>query len=350
MTAAPTFSVIPGAQVKKVLSGREGEVVQLVESAYRLHAEGHSVNPPSYFLRFPDRPSSRIIALPASLGGTAPVDGLKWISSFPDNVAEGLPRASAVLILNDPATGYPYACLEASVISAARTAAMAASAADWLSRHRARPRRLGIVGTGLIARYVHTFLEATGWTFDEIGLHDTVSESVVGFRDYLDRTAASGRTRAHENAADLIAESDLVLFTTVASEPHLHDARCFAHGPLVLHLSLRDLAPEILIGSTNIVDDVEHCLKANTSPHLAEQLTGNREFLAGTLADVMAGRIRLPDDRPVVFSPFGLGVLDLALGRMVHAEVAGSGELAEIPGFFDELTRFGTDREPAPCR
>ena len=95
MSTAPSFSVIPGAQVRRVLRGREAEVVQLVESAYRLHAEGRSVNPPSYFLRFPDRPSSRIIALPASLGGAAPVDGLKWIASFPGNVAEGLPRASA---------------------------------------------------------------------------------------------------------------------------------------------------------------------------------------------------------------------------------------------------------------
>ena len=191
--SAPTFSVIPGAQVRQVLGGREREIVDLVEAAYRLHAEGHTVNPPSYFLRFPDRPSSRIIALPASLGGAAPVDGLKWIASSPANVASGLPRASAVLILNDPATGFPFACLEASVISATRTAAMAVSAADWLSRGGARPRRLGIVGTGLIARYVHTFLAATGWTFDEIGLHDTSPESASGFGDYLDRSGATGR-------------------------------------------------------------------------------------------------------------------------------------------------------------
>ena len=95
-----------------MLQGREKEIVELVEATYRLHGAGDSVNPPSYFLRFPDRPSSRIIALPASIGGPTRVDGLKWISSFPENVAAGIPRASAVLILNDHDTGYPFACLE----------------------------------------------------------------------------------------------------------------------------------------------------------------------------------------------------------------------------------------------
>src|SRR5262245_9221281 len=79
--AVPSFAVIGGAQVRKVLHGQETQIVQLVETAYRLHAFGESVNPPSYFLHFPDRPSARIIALPASLGGQLRVDGLKWISS-----------------------------------------------------------------------------------------------------------------------------------------------------------------------------------------------------------------------------------------------------------------------------
>ena len=110
---------------------------------------------------------------------------------------------------------------------------------------------------------------------------------------------------------------------------------------MVLHVSLRDLAPQILLASNNIVDDIDHCLKANTSPHLVEQLTGNRDFLLGTLDDVMAGRVKVPVDRPVIFSPFGLGVLDLAVGKNVYDHLVASGELQVIDDFFHELRRHG---------
>jgi ornithine cyclodeaminase len=339
--SVPPFAVIPGAQVQAVLQGREKELVELVESTYRLHDAGNSVNPPSYFLRFPDRPSARIIALPASVGGDVRVDGVKWISSFPENVAAGIPRASAVLILNDRDTGYPFACLESSVISATRTAASAVAAADWLSRSRPRPTRVGFVGTGLIARYIHTFLAGTGWAVDEIGVHDLSAASAAGFRGYLEESGTGAAITVHESAEAVVRASDLVVFATVAGAPHVHDPAWFAHSPVVLHVSLRDLAPEILLDAFNLVDDVEHCLKAETSPHLAEQLTGNRDFLAGTLADVLAGRLAVPADRTVIFSPFGLGVLDLAVGKFVYDEVARTGDLHVVEDFFSELRRFG---------
>jgi N-[(2S)-2-amino-2-carboxyethyl]-L-glutamate dehydrogenase len=337
----PPFAVISGAQVQRVLQGQEKEIVELVEATYRLHGVGDSVNPPSYFLRFPDRPSSRIIALPASVGGPVRVDGLKWISSFPENVAAGIPRASAVLILNDHDTGYPFACLEASIISATRTAASAVLAADWLSRSRPRPTRVGFVGAGLIARYIHTFLAGTGWLFDEIGVHDLSADSAAGFHRYLEQSGTTGRVRVHGSAEMLVRSSDLVVFATVAAEPHVREVSWFGHHPVVLHVSLRDLAPQILLAATNVVDDVEHCLKANTSPHLAEQLTGNRDFLLGTLDDVMAGRVSVPADEPVIFSPFGLGVLDLAVGKNVYDHLVASGDLHVIDDFFHELRRHG---------
>ena len=339
--AVPPFAVVAGGQVQRVLHGREKQVVDIVEAAYRWHGAGDSVNPPSYFLRFPDRPTARIIALPASLGGTVRVDGLKWISSFPDNVAAGIPRASAVLILNDHGTGYPFACLESSIISAARTAASAALGADRLTRGRPRPTRVGFVGTGLIARYIHTFLAGTGWSFDELGVFDLSADSAAGFRGHLERSGVAGRITLHDDAESLVRSSNLVVFATIAGKPHVHDPAWFAHHPVVLHVSLRDLDPRILLDAVNVVDDVEHCLKADTSPHLVEQLTGNRDFLHGTLPDVLEGRVTVPADRTVVFSPFGLGVLDLAVGKYVYDEVARSGDLHVVDDFFHELRRHG---------
>ncbi|MEU2392637.1 2,3-diaminopropionate biosynthesis protein SbnB [Streptomyces sp. NPDC007369] len=337
----PPFAVIPGEQVQRALQGNEKHIVDLVEETYRLHGAGRSVNPPSLFLRFPDRPASRMIALPADLGGGNRVDGLKWVSSFPENTEFGLPRASAVLILNDPVTGYPFACLEGSIISATRTAASAVLAADRLTRGRTRPTRVGFFGAGLIARYIHGFLTATGWNFEAIGVHDVSSRNAASFRTYLEQSGSTGLIAVHDDPEELIRVSDLVVFATVAAEPHVDDPAWFGHRPVVLHISLRDLAPEVLLASTNIVDDVDHCLRAGTSTQLTEQLTGNHRFVHGTLDDVIAGRVRIPADRPVVFSPFGLGVLDLAVGKYVYDAVAASGDLQTIDGFFHEVTRYG---------
>src|SRR5712671_948603 len=109
MLSAPTFHVVPGSTVKRVIDDNKKQVFDAVEAAYRLHGSGNTLNPHSYFLRYPDRPSARIIALPAHLGGAGKKSGIKWISSFPENRASNLARASAVLILNDATTGYPLA-------------------------------------------------------------------------------------------------------------------------------------------------------------------------------------------------------------------------------------------------
>jgi ornithine cyclodeaminase len=204
---------------------------------------------------------------------------------------------------------------------------------------------VGFVGTGLIARYIHTFLSATGWAFDEIALHDLSADSAAGFRSYLARSDATSQITLHDRPDHAVRSSDLVVFATTAGQPHVSDLAWFDHNPLVLHVSLRDLAPEIVLAATNVVDDIEHCLQANTSPHLAEQLTGNRRFLTGTLGDVIAGRVTIPADRPLVFSPFGLGVLDLAVGKYVYDQVARSGDLQVIDDFFHELRRHGDARE-----
>src|SRR5712691_2175515 len=177
------LSIINGKTVFDIIRARRAACIDVVRDAYLAHANGQSVNPDSYFLRFPDKPDCRIIALPAFLGDGFAVAGLKWIASYPGNVQKGFPRASAVLILNSYETGYPFAILESSIISAARTAASAALAAYWLNGQSRTAHSLGIVGTGFIARYVYDFLVETGWAIKEVRLYDTSPAESEKFRN-----------------------------------------------------------------------------------------------------------------------------------------------------------------------
>ena len=100
MSQALTFYVVPGPVVKCVINANKKQVFAAVEGAYRLHDSGSTLNPESYFLRYPGNPNACIIALPVHLGGETQKSGIKWISSFPENRATNLACASAVVILN----------------------------------------------------------------------------------------------------------------------------------------------------------------------------------------------------------------------------------------------------------
>lgn len=328
----PHFDVLSGRHIREILAADPTLGPQAVRQAYLDHHDGKTVNPPSQFLRFPDNELNRIIALPASLGEGAGVAGIKWISSFPGNLTRGLPRASAVLVLNDLRTGYPFALLESSIISAARTAASAVLAAGWMNQHVHRATSLGVIGLGVIARSTLDAFVADDWQFDDVRVHDLSSKAAEAGAQYAKQRWPKANAQAASLAQALAA--DVVLFTTTSGKPYVLPPVSFAPGQIVLNVSLRDIAPELILEAENIVDDVDHCLKAATSPHLAEQLCGHRDFVTGTLAQLMRGEVALNRSRPLIFSPFGMGILDLAIGHEVYRRAREQGLTFSVPDFF----------------
>ena len=116
-----------------------------------------------------------------------------------------------------------------------------------------------------------------------------------------------------------LRKAEVISFATTAGTPHVFGLSECMPGSTILHVSLRDLAPEVILSCDNVVDDVTHVCRARTSIHLAHQLTANTDFIRCTLPEVLEGTAT-PKTTPqalTIFSPFGLGVLDLAVAQLV---------------------------------
>ncbi|MDE9453245.1 2,3-diaminopropionate biosynthesis protein SbnB [Xenorhabdus bovienii] len=335
----PSFNIVCGYFIKSLLEKSHYDVADLVVKTYIDHEEKKTINPDSYFLRFPEKDNARIIALPAAISGGDKISGIKWIASYPDNLEYNLQRASAVLILNDYNTGYPFACLESSQISSHRTAASAVKAAELLANCEKQSNKISIIGAGVIARTISSYLKGLDWNIDTIDIYDQNYESASHLKNFI-RNELNFDVTAKTSLKESVKNASHIFLTTTASTPYILDENFFSAGQVIINISLRDIGPRIILNSYNIVDDIEHCLKANTSPHLAEKEVKNRNFINGTIAQVFNKNLFLKHDKPIIFSPFGLGVLDLSLGYYIYKKAIESNEATEIPFFFPSVNRW----------
>lgn len=338
--------ILKGHEILSLLAGREQALLDTVRAAYETHGDGATSLPHSTFLRFPEDQRNRIIALPAYLGDGFGVAGIKWVSSFPGNLELGLDRASAVVILNSTRTGRPEAILEGSVISAKRTAASAALAAKSLRDGRTGGRA-GLVGCGLINFEIARLLRTACPDVSEFVVYDISAERASQFAARLRALPGVAEVGTAPDIKTVLKECPLVSMATTATQPHIDDLSACAPGSTILHISLRDLSPEVMLSCDNIVDDLDHVCRAQTSVHLTEQLVGHRDFVRATLADILSGRApaRRDEESVAVFSPFGLGILDLAVAKLAR-ELGLKQDIGSVVESF--LPAPWTGEEPKP--
>ena len=305
------LAIIPGSVVRDVLEGQEDLVLAAVRDAYLAHGAGLTKTPGTNPLF---TGGGRLFAMPASIEDSRPLVGVKWVGSFVANVAAGGERASALLMVNEAGTGRPLALVDGTLISAKRTAAGAALALQCLT-DGAPPRSIALVGCGPIHYEVLRFV-AHLYPLERVQLVDLQPARGEAFAARVHADFPS-ITPVAATLDEALRTADVVSFATNATVPYveaLPDER-----PLtILHVSLRDLAPRIIAAAYNVVDDVEHVCSARTSVHLATQETGHHDFIRGTIPQLLDGTLRYerPTSGATIVSPFGLGVLDLAVVRV----------------------------------
>lgn len=311
--------ILKGNEIKSLFASKEKEILNIIKAAYLSHTKGESSLPHSSFLTLPKNQKDRIIALPAYLGGEFEIAGIKWIASFPDNIEHGLDRASAVIVLNSIKTGRPEAILEGSIISATRTAASAALAAKNIYEGEDLTH-VGIIGCGPINYHILKFLSVVWPNIKTIYLCDVDEKRANYFKNKCLNELNIDKANVFHCSKDVIAHASLISIATTAGKPHIFDISSCISGTVILHISLRDLSTEVILECDNVVDDVDHICHAQTSVHLTERLTGNHNFIRCTLGEILLGQAPSKKDNKciTVFSPFGLGILDIALGKYAY--------------------------------
>lgn len=329
--------VLTASDIESVLTNRERDIIAVIRTAYQMHDEGQTVCPQSTFLHMPLPAPNRIITMPAYVGGELRNSGMKWISSFPANLDAGLPRASALIALNSIETGRVFAVLEGSLISARRTAASAALAVVTLASAPAEIRSIGVIGCGLINREVVRFVSTAVTGLREVIAFDTQPDRVPAFARRIREFAPHLAVAQADSTLAVFSQVTVASVATTALVPHIPSLATCRPGALILHISLRDILPDVLTDRStvdNVVDDVDHSLRAGTSLELASHLNGGHGLIRTTLGRVLNGKdpARHSASGVTVFSPFGLAVLDVALASYVYKAIArGNGVL--VPDF-----------------
>jgi len=304
-----------------------------IEEMFRVHAAGQFTAPPSSFLKRPEKPhvADRFIGLSAHLGGSFDVEGIKWIGSAHENPARGLPRANAVIVLNDAQTRLPLAIMEGGLISALRTAVVQGLAARWLARPDART--VGVIGAGRISALTLHVLHS--W-FPNLSCYRCFDLNTDRSRRFAEHMATLGvRVEIKDNYQAAIQEADIAIAATTAEEAYVA-AECFKEGALFLNVSLMDPTFAFVQRADKIVvDDWKQCIHSDrVLARMHRDGLLDREQVHAEFGEIVAGHKpgREHDHERIFFNPFGLAIEDLAVATALYrrARELGVGQTIDL--------------------
>ena len=264
--------------------------------------------------------------------------GLKVVSVFPGNHGTDFDSHQGVVVLFEVEHGFPVAILDASEITAIRTAAATGVATRLLAREDASD--LAILGSGVQAK---THLEAMRVVrnIDRVRVYSPNAERLERFvteareRHGIDVTATSSAQAAVDSA-------DIICTTTSAREPILM-GQWIASGSHINAVGssvrfTRELDTDAVVRSRLFVDRLESALN-EAGDFLFPKQEGAIDdgHIVGEIGDILLGKLpgRESPDEITLFKSLGLAVEDLAAADYVYkrAEAEGVGTTVDLGGF-----------------
>jgi alanine dehydrogenase len=276
------------------------EAIERVRDGFVEYAGNEWQMPPKSYLDA--SPNGDFRAMPAKGAGLAI---LKWVTSFPGNPEAGLPVVMGVICVSSVADGEPLALVDVRSITALRTGAVAAVAAQELAREDASS--VGMIGCGLHGTWAARCLQAAeygpGVCFDPDPeaagqLAGELGWEVGSREDALACDVVTCVTPGHEV---VVRAGDL--------RPGLHLNMLGADGP-----GKAEAEPEAVAQAELFCDEWEQASHGGELTGAVEAGLVTREQVT-ELGDVLTGSHggRSAPDGVTLFDSTGLAIQDLAL-------------------------------------
>lgn len=306
--------------------------IEVMASALQTTSRGDAVLPLRSMVWLPDK-SGLIGMMPAYLGEPAAL-GLKVVSVFPGNHGTEFDSHQGVVMLFDTRHGSPLAIIDASSITAIRTAAVSGAATRALARPDAGD--LAILGSGTQATTHLAAMKAVR-TLRRVRVWSRQPESARRFASGL--AARHGVTiEVMPSARAAVEGADLICTTTASREPVLEGAwlapgahvnavgACFA--------ATRELDTAAVVRSRLIVDRRESALNESGDFLIPRQEGAiGDDHIVGELGEVLLGKVpgRRTPDEVTLFKSLGIAVEDLATAHHLIEQARSRGIGTRVP-------------------
>jgi ornithine cyclodeaminase len=311
------------------------ECIDLMDATLRTLARGDAQLPLRTVLRLPD--GGLFGVMPARLGAPASL-GLKAIGVFPRNEGTRFDSHQGLVILFDPENGSPIAVLDASSITALRTAAVSGVA----TRALANPGGggvLALLGSGVQAR---THLEAMLCVrpVERVRVYSPNPERLAAFLAWA-RAAVPVPVEPAADPQAAVRGADLICTVTASAQPVV-EGSWLSDGTHINAVgssipTARELDSAAIARSRLFADRLESA-RNEAGDYLIPLREGSitESHLLGELGDVLLGRIegRRSAGEITLFKSLGIAVEDLAAAHYVlqKARSANIGIVAELGG------------------
>jgi ornithine cyclodeaminase/alanine dehydrogenase-like protein (mu-crystallin family) len=262
-----------------------------------------------------------------------PVFALKAICVMPGNPARGLDAHQGTVTLFDGETGVPTAILDASAVTAIRTAAVTAVATGVLAR--ADARTLAILGAGVQGR-AHVTALAPVRDFAEVRVYAPTRAHAQALAQEAGQDGA--RLSVAATAEEAVRGADVVVAATNSPEPVLArgwlkpGAHLNAVGASTLRARELDTAT---VAACAMFCDSRESVRAEAGEFrlaITEGAISGEDHIRAELGEVLAGMApgRRDDGELTLFRSLGIAVEDLAAAQAAVAAARARGLGAEV--------------------